>query len=243
MTLAPLRAAGPRRGTGRTHRPSGAPRWRCAGGRGRRCSLAGCASHNGADLARQACRHVERSLALYQASLHATDAARCRAQQAQAVAELRDALPIAATAAGEAGQYQALMATLAESDHLPESLLVHALGRAVRGGQRQRRASSPRLRPRPGHRPPAPPHGLEVTGSRGSRRVVGPTSRRGDRQQFERDTGARRPRIAHNDGSAGARRSPDQTEGLKPAGRLMDFFSRNSSRPSGPNSRPMPDSL
>ena len=39
------------------------------------------------------------------------------------------------------------------------------------------------------------------------------------------------------------RRRRAQTEGLKPAGRLMDFFSRNSSRPSGPNSRPMPDSL
>ena len=92
------------------------------------CSLAGCASHNGTDLARQACQHVERSLTLYQASLHAASPAVAAAQQAQAVAQLRDALPIAATAAGEAGQYQALMATLAESDHLPESLLVHALG-------------------------------------------------------------------------------------------------------------------
>jgi len=34
-----------------------------------------------------------------------------------------------------------------------------------------------------------------------------------------------------------------QSEGVKPAGRLIDFFSRNSSSPSGPNSRPMPDSL
>jgi hypothetical protein len=92
------------------------------------CGLAGCASHDGTDLARQACRHVERSLTLYQASLHASTPAQASAQQAQAVSELRDALPIAATAAGEAGQYQALMATLDESAHLPESLLVHALG-------------------------------------------------------------------------------------------------------------------
>jgi hypothetical protein len=92
------------------------------------CGLAGCASHNGADLARQACRHVERSITLYQASLHAPTPAEARAQQSQAVSDLRDALPIAATAAGEDGQYQALMATLDESDHLPESLLVHALG-------------------------------------------------------------------------------------------------------------------
>ncbi len=92
------------------------------------CSLAGCASHDGADLARQACRHVERSITLYQASLHAPSPAVANNEQAQAVAQLRDALPVAATAAGEAGQYQALMATLAESDHLPESLLVHSLG-------------------------------------------------------------------------------------------------------------------
>ncbi len=81
-----------------------------------------------ADLARQACRHVERSLTLYRASLHAPIPGAATAQQAQAVAELRVALPIAATAAGEAGQFQGLMSTLAESDHVPESLLVHALG-------------------------------------------------------------------------------------------------------------------
>jgi hypothetical protein len=90
--------------------------------------LAGCASHDGTDLARQACRHVEQSLTLYQASLHASSPAEVSAKQSEAMAELRDALPLASTAAGQAGQYQALMATLEESDHLPESLLVHALG-------------------------------------------------------------------------------------------------------------------
>lgn len=92
------------------------------------CGLSGCASHDGTDLARQACRHVERSLSLYQASQHAPSRATAASQQSQAGAELRVALPLAATAAGQAGQYQALMATLAESDHVPESLLVHALG-------------------------------------------------------------------------------------------------------------------
>jgi hypothetical protein len=92
------------------------------------CGLTGCASHNGTDLARQACGHVERSLTLYRASLHASSPAVASTQQAQAVNQLQDALPIASTAAGEAGQYQALMATLAESAHLPESFLVHALG-------------------------------------------------------------------------------------------------------------------
>jgi hypothetical protein len=91
------------------------------------CGLSGCASHDGTDLARQACRHVERSLTLYQASLHAPSPAATTAQQSEAVTQLREALPIATIAAGQAGQYQALMATLAESDHLPESLLVHAL--------------------------------------------------------------------------------------------------------------------
>ncbi|HVA02661.1 MAG TPA: hypothetical protein VMU64_02850 [Acidimicrobiales bacterium] len=90
--------------------------------------LADCASHNGTELARQACRHVERSITLYKASLHAPTPQKAAAQQSQAVTELREALPIASIAAGEAGQYQALMATLAESEHLPESLLVHALG-------------------------------------------------------------------------------------------------------------------
>ncbi len=92
------------------------------------CSLAGCASHDGTDLARQACVHVERSITLYRASLHASSAAVAKGEQSEAVAQLRDALPVAATAAGEAGQYQALMATLAESGQLPESLLVHSLG-------------------------------------------------------------------------------------------------------------------
>ena len=91
-------------------------------------SLGGCANHNGTDLARQACRHVERSLTLYRASLRAASPEVATAQQAQAVAELRVALPMAATAAGEAGQFQGLMSTLAESDHIPESRLVHALG-------------------------------------------------------------------------------------------------------------------
>ena len=92
------------------------------------CGLAGYATHDGTDLARQACRHVTRSITLYDASLHASSPAEATTQQSQALAQLRDALPMAATAAGEAGQFQALMATLDESDHLPESLLVHALG-------------------------------------------------------------------------------------------------------------------
>jgi hypothetical protein len=97
--------------------------------------LSACAGQDGADLARQACRHVELSLTLYHASLHAPSAAVASAQQSRAMDQLRDALPIASTAAGEAGQYQALMATLAESDHLPMSFLVHALGEQCAAAQ------------------------------------------------------------------------------------------------------------
>jgi hypothetical protein len=89
--------------------------------------LTACANRDGTELAQQACRHVDRSLALYQASLRAPNATVAGAKQNEAMDELRDAMPIAATAAGEAGQFQGLMSTLAESDHLPESLLVHAL--------------------------------------------------------------------------------------------------------------------
>jgi hypothetical protein len=90
-------------------------------------TLSACAGYDGTKLARQACGYVDRSIALYRSSLSATDAATAGAERTQALTQLRDAMPIASTAAGEAGQYQGLMATLAESDHLPESLLVHAL--------------------------------------------------------------------------------------------------------------------
>jgi len=90
-------------------------------------ALAGCASADATALALQACDHVDRSLTLYAGALHQGDPARAGAERAAAQAQLRLALPTAATAAGEDSDYQALMSTLAESDHLPESLLVHAL--------------------------------------------------------------------------------------------------------------------
>ena len=102
-----------------------------AGGTGAAVALAvalsGCAQHDGQALVRQACTHVDRSLSLYRSSLTTADPAEAASERAKAQSELRDALPGAATAAGEDSQYLALMTTLAESDHLPESLLVHAL--------------------------------------------------------------------------------------------------------------------
>ena len=120
-------------GATRTHRE----RHRCPQAR-RRAAVAGgalalalgvsaCAGRNGVDLAKQACSHVNKSLMLYRASQHAADPQQAGAEQNAALAQLHDAEPLAATAAGEAGQFQGLMSTLAESDHLPESYLVTAL--------------------------------------------------------------------------------------------------------------------
>jgi hypothetical protein len=44
-------------------------------------------------------------------------------------------------------------------------------------------------------------------------------------------------------GGPTASAGPAHTAGVYPAGKLMTFFSRKSSRPSSPNSRPMPDDL
>ena len=89
--------------------------------------VTGCANQRGLDLARQACVHVHRSLVLYRESTADPTSATGGTQRSQALTQLREALPLAASAAGEASQWQGLMATLAESAHLPESDLVKAL--------------------------------------------------------------------------------------------------------------------
>jgi hypothetical protein len=89
--------------------------------------LAGCANDQALTLARKACSHVERSLAIYRNVEQTPGSARAASEQARAVAQLRSALPIAAIAAGEAPQWQALMTTLSESTRVPESALVDAL--------------------------------------------------------------------------------------------------------------------
>lgn len=88
--------------------------------------LSGCAGSHGLALARQACNDVNRSLAIYQSS-QKLPASESQAEQEQALSQLRAALPIAASAAGEDSQWQALMTTLSESTRVPESGLVHAL--------------------------------------------------------------------------------------------------------------------
>lgn len=101
--------------------------------------MAGCASSDALALARQACGHVQRSLTLYRAAQGASSPADQQARTQQALGELRLALPLAATAAGEAPQWQALMTTLTESSRVPEGDLVIALQQqcadASAGGQ------------------------------------------------------------------------------------------------------------
>lgn len=100
---------------------------------------AACGTSDALALARQACGHVQRSISLYQASQSAGTPAARQQQAAAALAELRQALPLAATAAGESAQWQALMTTLTESSRVPESDLVSALQQqcadASAGGQ------------------------------------------------------------------------------------------------------------
>jgi len=89
--------------------------------------LAGCADGAALGLVRQACHDVKLSLALYAASERETNAKVAAEDRTRAVSDLQTASPLAAEAAGEAPQWQALMATLAENSRLPESDLVPAL--------------------------------------------------------------------------------------------------------------------
>ncbi len=82
----------------------------------------------GVALARQACGHIHQSLTLTdQASRTGTDPALANDLSQQAYLQLREALPLAAQAASQNGQWQALMTTISESNRVPESDLVTAL--------------------------------------------------------------------------------------------------------------------
>lgn len=75
---------------------------------------------------RQACRDVAQSLALFERS-QSEPAATAAKMQAQALAELRTALQPASLANATSGVWQPLMATLSESNRVPEANLVSAL--------------------------------------------------------------------------------------------------------------------
>jgi hypothetical protein len=90
-------------------------------------ALSGCAHADALALVRQACGHVDKSLALYESSTVTSSASVAQSDDAAALQQLRDALPLAATAAGEDATWQAFVTTLSESNRVPESDLVRAL--------------------------------------------------------------------------------------------------------------------
>ena len=89
-------------------------------------ALSACGS-NGTALAKQACTHVDRSIGLLKQSAHQSDQIEAARLTQRAYIELRDALPIAAQAAYDDGQWQALMTTVSESNRVPETTLTGAL--------------------------------------------------------------------------------------------------------------------
>jgi hypothetical protein len=89
-------------------------------------TLSAC-GNDGTALAKQACSHIDRSLALLKQSGHQADATKSAQLADQAYDQLRQALPIAAQAAYRDGEWQALMTTVSESNRVPEATLITAL--------------------------------------------------------------------------------------------------------------------
>ena len=127
--------------------------------------LTACANGDAHALVVQACRHVTLSLSLYRRAQSQTDAAMAERQRNDAEFQLQLAAPLAAVAAGQAPQWQALMATLSETSRLPESDLVPALtaqcAAAQNGGALIPNTPATTLPPAPGVDTtlPAPPKG------------------------------------------------------------------------------------
>lgn len=90
--------------------------------------LAACGSSAGAN-AKNACNDVESAISLYKSSLSQSNSITASSELIKSLNLLRSALPKAAIAAGSNGVYQALQATLSETNRVPEKLLVTALSR------------------------------------------------------------------------------------------------------------------
>jgi hypothetical protein len=88
---------------------------------------AGCSTQSGEVLAKQACGYVYSSIAFYESSLGHNTKIQARHLQAEAYDQLQLGLQPAALAAGDDGQWQALMTTISESSRVPEGVLVSAL--------------------------------------------------------------------------------------------------------------------
>jgi hypothetical protein len=125
--------------------------------------ISGC-SQDGVGLARQACTHVARSITLYQEAEHATDPGRRAALAQAAYEQLRQALPLAADATSENGQWNPLMTTLAESSRVSEQYLITGLKAQCSFAN----SANPQLPPVPTTLPPAPGNNGSGSGTAGS---------------------------------------------------------------------------
>jgi hypothetical protein len=88
---------------------------------------AGCGTQDGDALARKACVYVNSSITLYDSSIAKKTSTQVAHLQDEAYYQLQLGLQPAALAAGDNGQWQALMTTISESSRVPEGVLVSAL--------------------------------------------------------------------------------------------------------------------
>jgi hypothetical protein len=96
--------------------------------------LSSCSSQDATPLANQACVQVHHALALERQATAAASPARAAHLQAVALDDVRAALPFAAEAAGDDTTWQALDATLSESNRVPLRYLLPALSSQCSGG-------------------------------------------------------------------------------------------------------------
>lgn len=89
-------------------------------------TLGACAQSNGRGLAYQACKKVRQSIHLVHEAA-SQPPAKARSLRYRAVLDLQAAEPLAAVAAGEDTEWDALQATLEEAGQIPESHLISAL--------------------------------------------------------------------------------------------------------------------
>jgi hypothetical protein len=110
---------------------------------------------DGVALARQACVHVNQSLKLYAQAQADSDPTTAATERASAYDQLRKALPLAADATSENGQWNPLMTTIAESARVDESYLVPGLRAQCTFAD----SNNPELPPNPTTIPPGPGRG------------------------------------------------------------------------------------
>ncbi|MGC8466271.1 MAG: hypothetical protein ACP5O0_10175 [Acidimicrobiales bacterium] len=94
--------------------------------------ISACAPSSGG-YANQACQLVHRSISLYRSSQE-TGAHNAQGLQGRALTLLRQALPLAALAASTNGSWQALQATLSETNRVNEGKLINALTQQCSAG-------------------------------------------------------------------------------------------------------------